>query len=406
MFFFALIVETSCGSGISNIASEKSVLPHKTEGVKPKQKQAIRETLNITFEDALGNRQKLKTGEVNRNDVGTELCNVVLDYDSFTEGNHFYFRTEMEDHMKTIIEVFQDKGQKLGKFELNSEYMVSKWGKYGDKLYLGLYELYNEQFFDKPNMYKFVVVDLNSWEKKIINCSELYGKDVRIFIYNDKIYIQDNSFPEKLDEIDMNGKKIRTILIGNDKGKKDTTILQGIMDGKIYYFTWNGNQHVLKKKDLATSEEKEVLRFEQPEYNKEKLNFRGSHFYMLGNNLFIVETYLNKEREQKCIFYRLPIKEGEKMECVLEKFIWDYDFFEDNIYYIDNKDLLHQKNLKKGTDKIISKRKLQKVQCTKVGLFVHENKAMEAYDEDAVDNDIIYFMDYNGKQEKRIAEIF
>lgn len=231
--------------------SEKSALPQKT--VKPEQKQAIRESLNITFEDALGNRQKLITGEVNRNDVGTELCDAYSSFDSFTEGNHVYFKTEMEDYMETVIEVFQDKGQKLGEFELKSEYVVSKWGKYGDKLYLGINELYNEQFFDKPKMYKFVVVDLNSWESKTINCSELYGHDVRIFIYKDKIYIQDNSFPEKLDEIDMNGKKIRTILLGNYRSKKDNIILQGIVDRKIYYFTWNGNQHVMKNKDLVPS---------------------------------------------------------------------------------------------------------------------------------------------------------
>ena len=199
----------------------------------------------------------------------------------------------MEDYMETVIEVFQDKGKKLGEYELKSEYIVSKWGKYGDKLYLGINELYNEQFFDKPKMYKFVVVDLNSWESKTINCSELYGHDVRIFIYKDKIYIQDNSFPEKLDEIDMNGKKIRTILLGNCRSKKDNIILQGIVDRKIYYFTWNGNQHVLKNKDLVTSEEKELLRFEQPNYNKKKLKYRGSYFYMSGNNLFIVESFLN-----------------------------------------------------------------------------------------------------------------
>ena len=60
VFFFALIVETSCGSRISNIESEKSALPQKMEGVKPEQKQAIRESLNITFEDALGNRNTRK----------------------------------------------------------------------------------------------------------------------------------------------------------------------------------------------------------------------------------------------------------------------------------------------------------------------------------------------------------
>lgn len=379
--------------------SEKSALSKKTEGVKPEQKQAIRESLNITFEDALGNRQKLITGEVNRNDVGTELCDAYSSFDSFTEGNHVYFKTEMEDYMETVIEVFQDKGQKLGEFELKSEYEVSKWGKYGDKLYLGINELYNEQFFDKPKMYKFVVVDLNYWESKTINCSELYGHDVRIFIYKDKIYIQDNSFPKKLDEIDMNGKKIRTILLGNYRSKKDNIILQGIVDRKIYYFTWNGNQHVLKNKDLVTSEEKELLRFEQPNYNKKKLKYRGSYFYMSGNNLFIVESFLNKERdEEKCSFYRLPKKEGGKMECVLEKWILDYDFFEDSIFYIDNKYLLHRKNLKKGTDKIITTRKLEDVECTKDGLFVTKHLESPNYETDE-----LFYMNFDGKHEKRIA---
>lgn len=83
----------------------------------------------------------------------------------------------------------------------------------------------------------------------------------------------------------------------------------------------------------------------------------------------------------------------------------DCDFYKGNIFCIDSKHLLHKRNLKKGTDKIISKRKLEKVNCTKVGLFVHRYKAREAYNEDAVENDIIYFMDYNGRHVKKIAEI-
>ena len=86
------------------------------------------------------------------------------------------------------------------------------------------------------------------------------------------------------------------------------------------------------------------------------------------------------------------------MECVLEKCIWDYDFFEDNIYYIDNKDLLHRKNLKKDTDKIISTRKQEKVDCTKDGLFV--NKYVESPN---YETDELFYMDFDGKHEKRIA---
>ena len=104
--------------------------------------------------------------------------------------------------------------------------------------------------------------------------------------------------------------------------------------------------------------------------------------------------------------YCLPVKNGGKMKRVGGKQnIVDCDFSKGNIFYIDSSHLLHRKNLKKDTDKIISKKKLEKVKYTKEGLFVHKYNAREAYDEDAVENDTIYFMDYNGKHVKKIFEI-
>lgn len=415
VLFLVIMVETSCGEIFQNATggeavsegsvsgesvSGESVSEDKVKDLDSEQNQVTKESLDITFEDALGNQQKLKTGEVDKDDVGVKLCDEILDNDCFTEGNHFYY--------KIGIEVFQDKGKKMGELDdWESEYIVAKWGKYGEKFYLGLYELYydNYIYYDEPRMYKFVTVDLNSWKINTINCSELYTHgmemDMDIFVYNNKIYIQDKSVPKKLDEIDMNGKKTRTILLGDIEGKEDNTILQGIVDGKIYYFTWNVNQHMLKSRDLVTGVEEIVMQYEQPVYNKNELRYRGSYFHISGNNLFIVESYLDKKREEKCKIYQLPLKNGGKMKCVLNRFIIDYNFLDDDIYYIDNKYLLHRKNLKEGTEQIISERKLEAVNCTINGLFVNTYVERQGYDDYE-----LFYMDFDGKHEKKIARLW
>lgn len=399
VLFLVLMVETSCGEIFQNATgggavSGGSVCEERAKGKDSEEKQETKESLDITFEDALGNQQKLKTGEVDKKDVGEKLCDVTLDDACFTEGNHFYY--------KIGIEVFKDKGKKMGELNWESGYEDSKWGKYGEKLYLGIHELCNDGHFDEPRKYKFVIVDLNSWKMNTISCSELYGYGTRmdVFVYNDKIYIQDKSVPKKLDEIDRIGKKTRTILLGDVEGKEDNTILQGIMDGKIYYLTWDDNQHMLKSRDLVTGVEEIVMQYEQPVYNKKKLRYRGSYFYISGNDLFMVESYLDKERKEKCKIYLLPLKNCGKMKCVLNRFLKDYDFLDEDIYYIDDKYLLHRKNLKKGTDKIISKRKLEEVNCTKDGIFVNKYVERQGYDDDE-----IFYMDFDGKHVKKIAEI-
>ena len=188
------------------------------------------------------------------------------------------------------------------------------------------------------------------------------------------------------------------------------------MDGKIYYLTWNDNQYVLKSKDMVTGEEKKVLQYEQPAYDKKKLEYAHTYFHMSGNNLFIMDEfyvinenakywYEETDSEPKYIVYWLPMKNDRKMKHICKQKIVDCDFMDDDIYYIDDKHLLHRKNLKKGTDKIISKRKLEKVKCTKEGLFVNKYKEGEAYDEDAVEETVIFYMDFDGKHEKKIAEI-
>lgn len=399
VLFFAFIVETSCGGRVQNTVSEKPAHEDKVKEMDTKQKQVIKESLNITFEDALGNRQKLKTEEVDKNDVGAKLCDESIG--CFVKDNHFYYKVEMPFGTENV---YMDKGKKLGEFDLKLNDWTQNWGIYRGKLYLVLRS--DAELFNEKQTVKFMSVDLDSWKTKTINCSAMYEDFLDVFVYNEKIYINDLYHTENLDEIDMNGKKIRTIALGKEE---DKIHLQGIMNGEIYYSLNNGNQFMLKSKALETGKERKLLQYEQPEYDKKKLKYQCPYFRMSGNNLFIMDEFYEKNKEinyePKYNVYWFPIKDNGKIKRVCNKKIVDCDFSEDDIFYIDDKHVLHRKNLKKGADKVISKRKLEKVTYTKEGLFVNKYKEREAYDEDAVEEDVIYYMDFDGEHEKKIAEI-
>lgn len=372
---------------------------------------ATKKAQSITFLDTMGNKQKIKKEKVDKKDVGVKLCDG--DIGCFVSDNHFYFCPKPEkllydEENPGVFEVCRDKGNKIGRFSRSRENRIINWGKYGKKLYFVLRKKERQVEAEnssakKPT--KIMTVDMDTWETKMVDCSKNYREFLTVFVYHDKIYIQDSS--TKLDEIDMNGKWLRSISLK----KESNIVLQGIVDGKVYYLTWKNNRHVLKSKDLITGKNKIVLKYEQPSYKKKKAEYVGAKFYMMGNKLFILEEFC-KRGKNKWIntwvhtLYCLPVKNGGKIKRVGGKQnIVACDFYKGNIFYIDSKHLLHKRNLKKGTDKIISKRKLEKVKCTKAGLFVHKYKAREAYDEDAVENDSIYFMDYNGKHVKKIVEI-
>lgn len=370
-----------------------------------------RKPQKIIFLDAMGNKQKIKKEKVDKRDVAVKLCDG--DIGCFVSDNHFYFCPKPEELLYNeenpgVFEVCQDKGKKLGRFSRSRENRIINWGKYGKKLYFVLRkkerQVETEISSDKKPT-KIMTVDLNTWETKMVDCSKNYREFLTVFVYHDKIYIQDSS--TKLDEIDMNGKWLRSISLK----KESNIILQGIVDGKVYYLTWKNNRHVLRNKDLITGKNKIVLKYEQPSYKEKKGEYVGAKFYMMGNKLFILEEFCKKGKNKWIntrvhTLYCLPVKSGGKIKRVGGKQnIVACDFYKGNIFYIDSNHLLHKRNLKKGTDKIISRRKLEKVKCTKEGLFVHKYKAREAYDEDAVENDIIYFMDYNGKHVEKIVEI-
>lgn len=375
---------------------------------------ATEKSQSIIFLDTMGNKQKIKKEKVDKKDVGVELCIESLGW--FVSDNHFYFCPTRDEYLpegeeQGVFEVCRDKGEKIGRFSRDRENRIIHWGKYGKKLYFVLRKRGKDieaELSSGKKPTKIMTVDMDTWETKMVDCSKNYRRFLRVFVYHDKIYIQDEDSPTKLDELDMNGKCLRSIPL-----KKESDIsLQGIVDGKVYYLTWKKNRRVLRSKDLITGKNKIVLKYEQPSHKKKEGKYVDAKLYMMGNKLFILEEFYKEEKNKWWMrtwaytLYCLPIKNGGKMKRVGGKqSIVDCDFYKGSIFYIDSKHLLHKRNLNKGTDKTISKKKLERVKCTKAGLFVHRYKAREAEDPDHFESDIIYFMDYNGKHVKKIVEI-
>ncbi len=423
VFIAILIAETSCRSvpfngNVSNHAvSEGGVVAETVSGgalsedkeeERTGRKREKKKSIDITFQDASGKEQELKAGEVDITDMGVEMVSIE---DGIVTDNHFYFidwgQIVLDKRKKIVGNLLDDTSI------LDHMYMtLMDWCKYRGKLYFVSNNI--EGFNGDFPLLQFATLDLKSWKERIIDVSEHYKEmpdDIdNIFVYNDMIYIED-SFPSaKLKEFDMNGKQVRTFSFKNSGGKKENIVILGIMDEKIYFCTWDDNRHILRSKDMVTGEEKKVMQYEQPVYNKKKWKYSGPSFHLAGNNLFVEEYFCDAEdfRKENCddmkeksVLYWLPIKNGGKMKPVIKREIGGWDSYGNNIYYTDNKHFLHRHSLEKGTDTIISKRKVDDVVCSKEGLFVYNYLGEDEY---SYYDDVIYYMDFNGKHVKKIAE--
>lgn len=437
VFIVILIIETSCRSvpfngDVSNHAvSDGGVVAETVSGgslsedkeeKRTERKQGKKKSIDITFQDASGKKQELKTGEVDTTDMGEKMVSIV---DGFVTDNHFYFidwGQIVSDKRKKII---GDLGATsiLDHMDMGLMY----WCKYRGKLYF-ISDNIEGTNGDIP-LLQFATLDLKSWKERIIDASEHYKEmpdDVyngcnsidNIFVYNDKIYIEDSFASDKLKEFDINGKQVRTLSIKNSGEKTENIVILGIMDEKIYFCTWDDNRHILRSKDMVTGKEKKVMQYEQPAYNKKKWSYRRPYFHLSGNNLFVEEYFCDADNfrkgnwddmKEKSVLYWLPIKNGGKMKPVIKRELGEWDSYGNNIYYTDDNRFLHRHNIKTGTDKIISKRKGDDVICTKEGLFLYSysEKDEDSYDNDEdlyEDDNVIYYVDFNGKHVKKIAE--
>lgn len=159
VIFLMVITQTSCGSIPQNDMGEISNSENNNSANKKKDEEFTqrlddRESLNIKYEDALGNKQNIETGEINRSDKGTKLYD---DIGCFVEDNHFYYCQG--------IEIYRDKGEKLGEIRAvvpnaENKYYDYYWGKDGERLYVWIKEWLMEKF--SFEMKQFVTVDLKS----------------------------------------------------------------------------------------------------------------------------------------------------------------------------------------------------------------------------------------------------
>ncbi len=413
-----LILETSCesvsqyaasgGAVSSGIVSGGEISEDKGEE-KTLREPGRKKTIDISFEDASGKKQKLRAGEVDTKDMASSMYPI---YEGFVMDDHFYY-------LDGGVCVWDKRRKSIGSLEDTSipdhmDMNLTDWCVYGEKAYFILDNITGTNG-DYP-LFQFAARDLDTREEKIIDISEHYkeyaeefgGYDCidNCFVYADKFYIEDSFPPDSLKEFDMNGNHLRTISLKDSEKKEEHVVLLGIMDGKIYSCTWSDSRHILKSWDMVTGEEKKVMEYEQPGYDKKKWSYGFPAFYFSGNNLLIEEYFFDAEGKRsgdiktESILYWLSLKDGGKMKRLFQREISTCDFYGNNLYYIDDKHFLHRYNLKKDTDKIISKRKVEDVLCAKEGLFCYE------YEErgPSYADDVIYHMDFDGKNEKDIFD--
>ncbi len=415
---FILIMGTSCESVSQNAVSGGTVsgdivsggeISEDKEEEKTAREPGRKKTIDITFEDASGKKQELKTGEVDTKDMASSMYPI---YEGFVMDDHFYY-------LDGGVCVWDKRRKSIGSLEGTSipdhmDMNFTDWCIYGGKVYF-ISDNITGTYGDYP-LLQFAARDLESKEEKIVDISDHYkeiaeessGYDCidNCFVYDDKIYIEDPMSPDTLKEFDMNGDLLRMISLKNSGEKEEHVVLLGIMDGKIYSCTWNDHRHILKSKDVITGEEIKVMQYEQPDYDKKKWRYGFPAFYLSGNNLLIEEYFFEAEDDSsgdiktESILYWLPLKDGGKMKRLFQREIWTCDLYGNDLYFIDNKYFLHRYNLKKDTDKIINKRKVEDVLCAKEGLFCYEHEERGP----SYADDVIYNMDFDGKNEKDILD--
>ena len=178
-----------------------------------------------------------------------------------------------------------------------------------------------------------------------------------------------------------------------------------IADGKIYYAieSLKGKKQIVtfRCRDMVSNEDKKVFCCNVPGEG-----YCFNNLIMKGQEIYYYKTSGSYDYARAFV-YSIPYA-GGKMKQIGKGNIRCFSYNKKYYFYIDNKYRLHRKNRKTGKDKVISKVKATKVDCTKKGLYVQE------YDEFFVNGgyedantdyaSALYFMNFKGENVKKIAQ--
>ena len=405
-------------STVSATAVSGTSIGEQEERENKEEKQKV-----VIVTDETGKKRELKLGDVNVEDAGVYLVTAgwVTNYSQVIDGHYYYLRYEENEDGENIYAIYQDKGEKVGRFTLDEYCEPSGFVKYGKNYFVLLY------YFDYSNKGDFLAyVDLQK-EKVNIICDVTDAHLVRseniVFcnIYKNAFYFDKR---DVWDEYMMRpGDSVKYDFV-NDNSQMESIPMSlnaakaspywTYMDGKIYYGVADGRKVTLFSHALESGKEREIFYYER------KKKYETNVVYLaIDEDYIYCQDYLIPRSGGKMVkvFQNAKI-ENPTIKEMPQKVYGEmyYTYNQKYIFYIDKKDKVHRISKATKEDIVISKLKADGVDCTEDSVYVKVH-AKEWYSksrweefEDDDEGDIstdsysnhLYCMDLDGKNVKRI----
>ena len=278
--------------------------------------------------------------------VGMELSYYATQYSQVEEDDYYYARYTG----RTQYSIYRNKGEFVGKFNLQNKQYISGYVKYGDTFYVNIGAMdingNDRRFLGR--------VDLEKEKVYIIYEYPAWSFLDRVLFCNSKIYINDYVV------LDLCGKKDR-MLSFNEKNNTQTQYvlnnrmyLSGVREAEdivFYYYDIDGKSR----------EEYFCYSFDSP---NNKWEFDSAELEVKHGDIYICEIYYDGGILQRKKLYMIPAK-TKKMQKVSDDYIEKYAVAEKYIFYTDSNHKIHKYSISTQKDSVISDIKAMDISCTK-----------------------------------------
>ena len=408
----------------------------KTEDQNEKHKK--RKTKSVTVIDETGKNRKLRLGDLDEKNVASYFC--IADptgkFSQVDDGHYYYLKSDG----KRNYSIFQDEEVLIGKFSLEQGFIHS-FVKCGTDYY-AIVEIQKSRFdslatvkcdlvridLERQNI-EILISDLP--EERLFSENSMYWDDIYEYLviyqgclfYDSRIEVTTDKIEAEFDDGDQDfyapGDYLEKINLQNAKQQSKISCTVNMneakpyltfVDGKVLYGKQKGEEVFLYSFDLETQKEKEFFHYKR---NKAYKCYGAASYDSVF--LSIDDKYIY------CQDFAIP-RNGGKMQPLLRNAM-QYDngliAFSSNskyIYYLDQKYKMHRIDKKTKKDTQICKTEMLSVHCTEEKVYAKKYKDTllplywdddgdaEAQEVDDPSASILYCMDLDGKNVKRIWE--
>ena len=338
----------------------------------------------------LGNKKRqvsfFETDLLENSCVGMEFSNYATKY-SQVEGDDYYYARYTGEAQYSI---YRNKGEFVGKFNLQKKQYISGYAKYGDTFYVNIGTMdtngNDRHFLGRADLEKEKVYIIYEYPDAYLD---------RVLFCNSKIWIKDYVV------LDLCGKKDRMLSIN----EKNNAQIQYVLNNRVYLSgVREAEDIVFYCYDPDGKSRDEYFRYSFDSPNK-KWEFDSAELEVKHGDIYICEIYFDGGILQRKELYMIPAK-TKKMQKVSDGYIEKYAVAEKYVFYTDSNHKIHKYSISTKKDSVISDIKAMDISCTREGLYVQK------YNQDLEDDSDLnltydsscglYFMDFDGNHVVKI----